>query len=187
MSSVSSPQSSGTRVAPDPILMARIHSGDERALATLYDRYSQVVYSVALRVLGDTTQAEDILQEIFMQIWRNPQSFDSNRGSLAAWLSVIARHRAIDHLRRRRPETDIEDVIVSADINLDQIADKNLTLERVRTAVETLPPEQRKPLKMAFFEELTHAEIAAKTGEPLETIKTRIRSALITLRKAFAA
>ena len=75
--------------------MARIRSGDERALSTLYDRYSQVVYSVALRVLGDTTQAEDILQEIFMQIWRNPQTFDSSRGSLAAWLSVIARHRAI--------------------------------------------------------------------------------------------
>jgi RNA polymerase sigma-70 factor, ECF subfamily len=188
MSSVSSPQSSsGTRVAPDPILMARIRTGDERALATLYDRYSQVVYSVALRVLGDTTQAEDILQEIFMQIWRNPQTFDSSRGSLAAWLSVIARHRAIDYLRRRRPETDIEEVIISADTNLDQIADKNLTLNRVRSAVETLPPEQRKPLEMAFFEGLTHAEIAAKTGEPLGTIKTRIRSALITLRKAFAA
>jgi RNA polymerase sigma-70 factor, ECF subfamily len=187
MSSVSSPQSSGTRVTPDPILMARIRSGDERALAALYDRYSQVVYSVALRVLGDTTQAEDILQEIFMQIWRNPQTFDSSRGSLAAWLSVIARHRAIDHLRRRRPETDIEEVIISADTNLDQIAEKNLTLNRVRSAVETLPPEQRKPLEMAFFEGLTHVEIAAKTGEPLGTIKTRIRSALITLRKAFAA
>src|SRR5438309_5211717 len=101
----------------DSVLMSRIRVGDEDALATLYDRYSQVVYSVALRVLGDTTQAEDILQEIFMQIWRNPQTFDSNRGSLAAWLSVIARHRAIDQLRRRRPETDIEDVVLSVDTN----------------------------------------------------------------------
>ena len=122
-----------------------------------------------------------------MQIWRNPQTFDSSRGSLAAWLSVIARHRAIDYLRRRRPETDIEEVIVSVDTHLDQVTDRNLTLNRVRTAVETLPAEQRKPLEMAFFEGLTHAEIAAKTGEPLGTIKTRIRSALITLRKAFAA
>ena len=133
MSSVSSPHSSSSgRIAPDPILMARVRSGDERALATLYDRYSQVVYSVALRVLGDTTQAEDILQEIFMQIWRNPQSFDSNRGSLAAWLSVIARHRAIDHLRRRRPETDIEDVIVSVETNLDQLTDRNLIMTTPR-------------------------------------------------------
>src|SRR6059058_2167108 len=171
----------------DSMLISRVRAGDEDALAALHDRYAQVVYSVALRVLGETTQAEDILQEIFMQIWRNPQTFDSSRGSLAAWLSVIARHRAIDYLRRRRPETDIEDVIVSVDTHLDQVTDRNLTLNRVRTAVETLPAEQRKPLEMAFFEGLTHAEIAAKTGEPLGTIKTRIRTALLTLRKALAA
>jgi RNA polymerase sigma-70 factor (ECF subfamily) len=186
MSSVSSPQSSST-TTPDAILMARIRSGDERALASLYDRYSQVVYSVALRVLGDTTQAEDILQEIFMQIWRNPQTFDATRGSLGAWLSVITRHRAIDQLRRRRPETDIEDVVVSVESNLDQVTDRNLAISRVRSVVETLPPEQRKSLEMAFFEGLTHAEIAAKTGEPLGTIKTRIRAALISLRKVLAA
>src|SRR5947199_10808894 len=122
MSSVSSPHSSSSgRIAPDPILMARVRSGDERALATLYDRYSQVVYSVALRVLGDTTQAEDILQAIFMQIWRNPSSFDASRGSLAAWLAVIARHRAIDTLRRRRPETDITEISVAFDADLDRI------------------------------------------------------------------
>src|SRR5437764_2357296 len=142
---------------PDATLMSRIRAGDEDALAALHDRYAQVVYSVALRVLGDTTQAEDILQEIFMQIWRNPQTFDSSRGSLAAWLSVIARHRAIDYLRRRRPETDIEEVIVSVDTHLDQVTDRNLTLNRVRTVVETLPAEQRKPLEMASFEGLTHA------------------------------
>src|SRR5437868_1754159 len=177
----------GDPILPDATLMTRIRNGDQAALGELYDRYSQVVYSVALRVLGDTTQAEDILQDIFMQIWRNPSSFDASRGSLAAWLAVIARHRAIDYLRRRRPETDIEEVIVSVDTHLDQVTDRNLTLNRVRTVVETLPAEQRKPLEMAFFEGLTHAEIAAKTGEPLGTIKTRIRSALITVRKAFAA
>ena len=122
-----------------------------------------------------------------MQMWRNPQTFDASRGSLGAWLSVIARHRAIDYLRRRRPETDIEDVIVSIDTHLEQVTDRNLTLNRVRSAVQSLPPEQRKPLEMAFFEGLTHAEIAAKTGEPLGTIKTRIRSALMNLRKVFAA
>ena len=171
----------------DSMLISRIRAGDEDALATLHDRYSQVVYSVALRVLGETTQAEDILQEIFLQLWRNPQTFDSNRGSLGAWLAVITRHRAIDLLRRRRPESDIEDVIVAVDTRLEQTTDRNMAIAKIRTVVERLPVEQRKPLEMAFFEGLTHSEIASKTGEPLGTVKTRIRSALLTLRKALAA
>lgn len=171
----------------DSMLISRIRAGDEDALATLHDRYSQVVYSVALRVLGETTQAEDILQEIFLQLWRNPQTFDSNRGSLGAWLAVITRHRAIDLLRRRRPESDIEDVIVAVDTRLEQTTDRNMAIAKIRTVVERLPVEQRKPLEMAFFEGLTHSEIANKTGEPLGTVKTRIRSALLTLRKALAA
>src|SRR5881394_3499132 len=117
MSSASSAQ--GEPILTDATLMTRIRNGDQRALGDLYDRYSQVVYAVALRVLGDTTQAEDILQDIFMQIWRNPGAFDSSRGSLAAWLAVIARHRAIDTLRRRKPETDIADVSLAADVNLE--------------------------------------------------------------------
>ncbi|HWY68286.1 MAG TPA: sigma-70 family RNA polymerase sigma factor [Terriglobales bacterium] len=171
----------------DSMLISRIRAGDEDALATLHDRYSQVVYSVALRVLGETTQAEDILQEIFLQLWRNPQTFDSNRGSLGAWLAVITRHRAIDQLRRRRPESDIEDVIVAVDTRIEQTTDRNMAIAKIRAVVEQLPAEQRKPLEMAFFEGLTHSEIASKTGEPLGTIKTRIRSALLTLRKALAA
>jgi len=171
----------------DTMLISRIRAGEEDALATLHDRYAQVVYSVALRVLGDTTQAEDVLQEIFLQLWRNPETFDSNRGSLGAWLAVIARHRAIDQLRRRRPETDIEDVVVSVDSNLEQMADRNMTVARVRSAVEQLPPEQRKPLELAFFQGLTHTEIAARTGEPLGTVKTRIRAALLSLRKVLVA
>src|SRR5438270_5592039 len=172
---------------PDSTLMSRIRAGDEDALAALHDRYAQVVYSVALRVLGETTQAEDILQEIFLQLWRNPQTFDSSRGSLGAWLAVIARHRAIDYLRRRRPETDIEDVVVAVDSNLEQVAERNIAIGKVRAAVEKLPPEQRKPLEMAFFQGLTHSEIAEKTGEPLGTIKTRIRAALLALRKVLVA
>jgi len=172
---------------PDATLMSRIRAGDEDALAALHDRYAQVVYSVALRVLGETTQAEDILQEIFLQLWRNPQTFDSSRGSLGAWLAVIARHRAIDYLRRRRPETDIEDVVVAVDSNLEQAVERNIAIGKVRAAVEHLPVEQRKPLEMAFFQGLTHSEIAEKTGEPLGTIKTRIRAALLALRKVLVA
>jgi len=171
----------------DSMLISRVRAGDEDALAALHDRYAQVVYSVALRVLGETTQAEDILQEIFLQLWRNPQTFDSSRGSLGAWLAVITRHRAIDQLRRRRPKSDIEDVIVAVDTRIEQTTDRNMTIAKIRAVVDRLPAEQRKPLEMAFFEWLTHSEIATKTGEPLGTVKTRIRSALLTLRKALAA
>jgi RNA polymerase sigma-70 factor (ECF subfamily) len=171
----------------DSMLISRIRAGDEDALALLHDRYAQVVYSVALRVLAETTQAEDILQELFLQLWRNPQAFDSNRGSLGAWLAVIARHRAIDYLRRRRPETDIEDVVVAVDTRVEQTTDRNMAIAKIRAAVEGLPAEQRKPLEMAFFEGLTHSEISSKTGEPLGTIKTRIRAALLTLRKVLVA
>src|ERR1700746_162611 len=89
-------------------LVARIRAGDQQAMSELYDRYSSVVYGVALRVLQDAAAAEDILQDIFLQLWRKPDAFDSSRGSLAAWLAVISRHRAIDRLRQRRPETDLE-------------------------------------------------------------------------------
>jgi RNA polymerase sigma-70 factor (ECF subfamily) len=170
----------------DSVLMSRIRGGDEDALAALHDRYAQIVYSVALRVLGDTSQAEDILQEIFLQLWRNPQSFDSNRGSLGAWLAVIARHRAIDCVRKRRPESDIEEVVIAIDSNLEQVADRNIAVAKVRAAVEHLPAEQRSLLDMAFFQGLTHSEIAAKTGEPLGTVKTRIRAGLLALRRVLA-
>ncbi|HVI80957.1 MAG TPA: sigma-70 family RNA polymerase sigma factor [Candidatus Acidoferrum sp.] len=177
----------GQSQVTDSMLISRIRAGDEDALALLHDRYAQVVYSVALRVLAETTQAEDILQELFLQLWRNPQAFDSNRGSLGAWLAVIARHRAIDYLRRRRPETDIEDVVVAVDTRVEQTTDRNMAIAKIRAAVEGLPAEQRKPLEMAFFEGLTHSEISSKTGEPLGTIKTRIRAALLTLRKVLVA
>ena len=153
-------------------------------MAGLYDRYSSLVYAVALRVLGDTGQAEDVLQEIFMQLWRSPSSFDSARGSMGAWLSVIARNRSIDALRKRRPETDIEDVVLSVEPNFADDADRGRALTLVRGALATMPQAQRSALEMAFFEGLTHTEIASKTGEALGTIKTRIRAGLAVLRKA---
>ena len=165
--------------------MWAIGSGDESAMATLYDRYSSIVYSVALRVLGDTGAAEDVLQEVFMQLWRNPRVFDSSRGNLGAWLRVIARNRAIDALRKRRPETDIADVVVSVEPNLAEDAERARAMEKVRGALGNMPPAQRSALEMAYFEGLTHTEIAVKTGEPLGTVKTRIRAGLLALRKLF--
>lgn len=153
-------------------------------MAQLYDRYSSIVYSVALRVVGDTGTAEDILQEVYMQLWRNPGAFDSSRGSLPAWLAVITRNRAIDFLRKRRPESDIADVIVSSEPDLAGDVARNRAVEKIRGTLGSMPVAQRSVLEMAFFEGLTHSEIAEKTGEPLGTIKTRIRTGLLALRKA---
>ncbi len=156
-------------------------------MAALYDRYSSLVYAVALRVLGDTGAAEDVLQEVFLQLWRNPAAFDSGRGNLGTWLGVITRNRAIDRLRKRRPETDIADVAVSVEPDLAGEAERARAMEKVRNALGGMPGPQRSALEMAYFEGLTHTEIAAKTGEPLGTIKTRIRAGLQVLRKAFEA
>jgi RNA polymerase sigma-70 factor (ECF subfamily) len=166
-------------------MLSAISSGDDKGMVALYDRYSSVVYSVALRVLGDAGAAEDVLQEVFMQLWRNPGLFDSNRGSLGAWLSVIARHRAIDALRRRRPETDISEVVVSVDVDMAGNAQRAQAMQKVRDALGSMPSAQRQAVEMAYFEGLSHTEISAKTGEPLGTIKTRIRSGLLALRKVF--
>ena len=128
-------------------------SGDQSALAELYDRYSSVVYAVALRVLGDTGAAEDILQEVFLQLWRNPGAFDAARGSLGSWLAVITRNRAIDSLRRRRPETDIEDVIVCVAPDLAAEADRSRAAAKVRDVLAGMAKPQRIALEMAYFEE----------------------------------
>jgi RNA polymerase sigma-70 factor (ECF subfamily) len=172
---------------PDLTLVTAIRTGDQGAMAALYDRYSSIVYAVALRVLQDTAAAEDVLQDIFMQLWRNPGAFDASRGNMAAWLAVIARHRAIDALRRRKPEEDFENVIVSVEPDLASDADRSRAMAKVRAAFESMAPPQRSALEMAYFEGLTHAEIAQKTGEPLGTIKTRIRTGLLSLRKVLAA
>jgi RNA polymerase sigma-70 factor (ECF subfamily) len=168
----------------DPQLVNRLKQGDDDALAALFQRYGRIVYAVALRVLGDNAAAEDVTQEIFMQLWRKPQLFDSQRGSLSAWLAVVTRHRSIDQLRKRRPQCDIEDVQLFTDAKLDEHVFRSTSMEKVRAVLGKLPQEQRSALEMAFFDGLTHAEIAEKTLQPLGTIKTRIRSALLALRGA---
>ena len=169
----------------DAALVSAIRSGKEEAMAELYDRYSGVVYSVSLRVLGDAGTAEDVLQEVFLQLWRKPDLFDSSRGNLAPWLAVIARNRSIDTLRKRRPESDVEDVVLAVEPDMAGEADRAAAMTKVRTVLGGMPAAQRSALEMAYFEGLSHSEISAKTGEPLGTVKTRIRTGLLTLRKAF--
>lgn len=168
----------------DSDLIAGVRSSDESAMIQLYDRYSGIVYSVALRVLNDTGAAEDVLQEVFLQLWRNPGAFDCSRGSLGAWLAVITRHRAIDLLRKRKPDTDFEDVVIAVDCDLESETGRKKSIMKIRGVMAAMPAEQRAALEMAFFQGLSHTEIAAKTGQPLGTIKTRIRTALLSLRKA---
>jgi RNA polymerase sigma-70 factor (ECF subfamily) len=171
----------------DATLLALVERGDERAMASLFDRYSKVVYSVALRVLRDPASAEDVLQEIFMQIWRNPESFVATRGSLGGWLAVVSRNRSIDALRRKRPMESVDEMALASPYNLGDEAERHSMMEKAREVMAELPLEQRKTLEMAFFDGLTHSEIAEMTGDPLGTVKTRIRSGLLSLRKAFQA
>jgi RNA polymerase sigma-70 factor (ECF subfamily) len=163
--------------------MARVRIGEQGAMAEIFDRYSALVYSTALRVLKDASQAEDVAQEIFFQLWRNPDGFSSSRGSLGAWLLVLARNRSIDHLRQRKPGDPVDEVTLTSATNLQSEAERNILMQQVRGIIDNLPQEQQQSLQMAFFDGLSHSEIAEKTGQPLGTVKTRIRSALTSLRK----
>jgi RNA polymerase sigma-70 factor, ECF subfamily len=169
----------------DSALLTRIGQRDENAMEDLFRRYSGAVYSVALRVLHDSGQAEDVLQEVFLQLWRDPTVFVQQRGSLGGWLVVVARNRAIDLFRRRKPTDSVEDVVLASSVNVAEEAERNTTMQKVRQVIAGLPQEQRSTLELAYFEGLSHTEIASRTGDPLGTVKTRIRQALISLRKAF--
>ena len=169
----------------DLAIVTGLKTGDQGAMADLYDRYAAVVYAVALRVLGDAGAAEDVLQEVFLQLWRNPSAFDAARGNLASWLAVVTRNRAIDSLRKRRPQTDIENVVLSVAPDLAGDVERARAAEKVRGVMGTMAPAQRSALEMAYWEGMSHAEIADKTGAPLGTVKTRIRAGLMALRKAF--
>ncbi len=182
-----SPDPARTTAAQDELLLDRVRARDQRAMTDLFDRYGSMVYSVALRVLKDTGQAEDVMQDVFFQLWENPRAFVPSRGSLGAWLLVVARNRAIDALRRRKPSDPVEDVVLPSKTNLASEAECSVMMEKVRVVIDGLPSDQQRSLQLAFFEGLTHSEIAAQTGDPLGTVKTRIRSALISVRKAIQA
>jgi RNA polymerase sigma-70 factor (ECF subfamily) len=173
--------------ATDSELMQRVRASDQNAMAEVFDRYSGLVYSVALRVLGDTAHAEDVMQEIFFQVWKSPAAFVEMRGSLGAWLAVTARNRAIDAVRRRKPSDPVEDVVLASATNLASEVERTRMMEKVRGVMLRLPAEQKRSVELAFFEGLTHSEIAAKTGDALGTVKTRIRTALMSLRKGIEA
>jgi RNA polymerase sigma-70 factor, ECF subfamily len=173
----------------DQLALAGLARGDETALASLYDRHATGVYSLALRILQDVGDAEDIVQEVFTQAWRQASRYDARRGAVVAWLLTMARTRAIDRLRARRTRTQdvIDDDVaeVSDPVALqDAMLLSGEQVSRVRAALSQLPVLQRAALELAYYEGLTHAEIAARLEEPLGTVKTRIRSAMLKLRDA---
>jgi RNA polymerase sigma-70 factor, ECF subfamily len=171
--------------ASDAALIDRIIQREETALETLYDRYAGMLSSVLNRILSDTQAAEEILQDIFYQLWRRASEFDASRGSLAGWLMVIARNRAISQLRHHNPAAGEELVenTVSLSFNLESAVAQKELLDKVKGAIEALPKEQRAIVELAYFEGLTHSEIAERMGDPLGTVKTRLRTALETLKR----
>jgi RNA polymerase sigma-70 factor (ECF subfamily) len=177
----------GNAATSDKSLIDRVRSREQQAMTEIFDRYAGLVYSVALRILNDSGHAEDVTQEIFFQLWRNPDSFSPSRGSLGTWLLVVARNRAIDHLRQRRPMESVDEALLASPTNLENVAERGMIIERIQTILRDLPTEQQQSLQLAFFEGLSHSEIAQKTGQPLGTVKTRIRSALTNLRKRLEA
>jgi RNA polymerase sigma-70 factor (ECF subfamily) len=180
-------ETAGVAPAVDARLLDGVRGGDQQAMTEIFDRYGRMVYSVALRVLQDPGHAEDVMQEVLLKVWREPQTFLEGRGSLGAWLAVMARNRAIDALRRRRPAETVDDVVLVSKTNLASEFERSSMIEKVRGVLKGLPVEQRASMELAYFEGLSHSEIAARTGDPLGTVKTRIRSALTSLRKALEA
>ena len=177
---------------PDSALVERIMAGDEGALSALYDRYSGMLYAMLLRILNDTGAAEEVLQDLFLQLWRGAARFDSSRGSLSGWLLVIGRNRALSRLRGRQrrefvpDETEgfsLSDLPSSEDLESD--AARMQLMQRLRGALAALPAEQREAVELAYFEGMTQTEIAARTGSPLGTVKSRVRAAMQSLKQLF--
>ena len=168
--------------------MDRMIRGDQSALAELYDRHARAVYSLALRVVGDRADAEDVVQEVFTQAWRHCSRYDRARATVAGWLVMMTRSRSIDHLRSRKARPDTQ----SATVDMpdppgqtpaqDAIVIAGEAVQRVRRALGELPATLRAPLELAYFEGLSQTAIAEKLGEPLGTVKTRMRTALQKLR-----
>lgn len=164
-------------------LIARLVGGEAAAVGEFFDRYAGLAYGLALRILRDPTEAEDVVQEVFVQAWRQASRYDPGRGSPEAWVCTMARTRALDQLRRRAARRE-----EPAEADQPAAARPAATVEAlaVRKALDGLSVEQRRALELAYYEGLTQSEIARRLGEPLGTIKTRIRTAMMRLRETLA-
>lgn len=165
-------------------LMARVRARDAAAFEALYDAHHRLVYGVAMRMLGDVAAAEDVTQTIFLKLWSAPHLFES--GNFAGWLVRMTRNRALDVLRSKSyRHEELPESEPSNDM-LEETAFAHLDADRVRAALAQLPAEQRELIELGFFSGVTHEEMARRTGIPLGTVKTRIRSGLRKLRASLA-
>ena len=172
----------------DSALVVLVARRDEAALSTLYDRYSRLVYSLALRVVGERTLAEEVVMDAFVSVWRAAGSFVEERGRFVAWLTSVARHRAIDELRRLNVRPEGSSVVLDEAIKtsgsdpLEDVVDVRQRRQVVRGVLAQLPDAQREALELAYFGGLTQQEIADKTQTPLGTVKTRMRLGMLKMR-----
>lgn len=177
--------------AADREALTRMARGDDSGLAELYDRHGRLAYSLALRIVRDEADAQDVTQDVFVQAWRQADRFEASRGNVVAWLVTMTRTRAIDLLRRRRVRPGLTDDGAGVDVT-DDAPPQDVQFEwgeraaSVRRAVGDLPPLQRLAVELAFFEGLSHAEIAAQLELPLGTVKTRVRQGLLKMRERLA-
>jgi RNA polymerase sigma-70 factor, ECF subfamily len=170
----------------DEELVALCVAGDRMALAAVYDRYSTVVFSLVVRILGEGMAAEEATQDAFMSLWRRAADFSGDRGRLLSWLLTIARNRAIDELRRSRGRAEPFDVTEPGPSQAG-LEEDSLRRMYVRRLLAALPAPQRQVLELAYYHGMTQHEIAEHLGTPLGTIKTRMRLGLQRLRKAIEA
>ena len=182
--------SSGPReVSPDATLLLRLLKKDVGAFEQLYDRHARLVYGLVLRILQHASTSEEVVQDVFLQLWRNAALYDSSRGPFVPWLCTLARNRALDQLRlkserqrRREDQPDrLPSVVVAPDY--ENALDEKRRAERVRALMTSLTPQQKKAIEMAYFEGLSHSEIAAALKQPLGTVKSWIRNGLLRLKE----
>jgi RNA polymerase sigma factor (sigma-70 family) len=175
----------------DADLLRRIRAGESEAVAELYDRYRRPAFALARRILADDELAEDVLQEVFLSVWRDPGAFDHERGSFTAWLLASVHHKAVDSVRREesqrrrraRAETELGLAAPTATREVEDEVASRVVADQVRTALELLPDAQRQALTLAYYGGYTQREVAALTGAPLGTVKTRMLAGMRRLRE----
>ncbi|HEV7875755.1 MAG TPA: sigma-70 family RNA polymerase sigma factor [Nocardioides sp.] len=175
----------------DTEVMRRIRAGDRSGIDDLYERFRRPAFALARRILGDDVLAEDVLQEVFLSIWRDPAGFDRGRGSVASWLLAVVHHKAVDAVRReesqrRRQSLAEEDLALSAPTatrDVEEEAWSRVVAHQVRTALGALSSSQREALTLAYYGGYTQREVAALTGTPLGTVKTRMLAGMRRLRE----
>jgi RNA polymerase sigma-70 factor (ECF subfamily) len=190
MGLVTRPARRADDAAADVELVRRLRAGDRGAVDDFYERFRRPAFALARRVVADDVLAEDVLQDVFLAVWKDPGAFDTARGSVASWLLAMVHHKAVDAVRReeshRRRQTRAEDdlrmsePIANRDVE-DEAADRVVS-ERVRSALQSLPAPQREALTLAYYGGYTQREVAALTGTPLGTVKTRMLAGMRRLK-----